>query len=265
MAGDWIKFEHTTPDKPEVIQIAAALRIDQDAVVGKLLRVWLWADQNSLNGAGMSVTGQFIDRLVCKRGFAAAMRAAGWLHGDDGALSFHNFDRHNGATAKARAMDNRKKANQRQRDKGGEQIPDNVPTATGQAAGQKPGPEKRREEKSNTIPQTPSVAAQAPDPRHSEITQRWGPTYSAKFGTTYAFQPRDAATLKRFLQTCADSPDVILKTAGEAWDRLRVDRFAKNCKHAGTIHGLCVHYNDIRVELQMPEFRLQDKTASPFR
>ena len=38
MAGDWIKVEHTTPDKPEVVKLADMIGIDQDAVVGKLLR-----------------------------------------------------------------------------------------------------------------------------------------------------------------------------------------------------------------------------------
>ncbi len=40
MAGDWIKVQHVTPDKPEVWQIADRLDIDPDAVVGKLIRVW---------------------------------------------------------------------------------------------------------------------------------------------------------------------------------------------------------------------------------
>jgi hypothetical protein len=42
MAGDWIKFELTTLDKPEVCQIADLADIDPDAVVGKLMRVWGW-------------------------------------------------------------------------------------------------------------------------------------------------------------------------------------------------------------------------------
>lgn len=40
MAGDWIKFEIGTSDKPEVRAIAHDLNIDLDAVIGKLLRVW---------------------------------------------------------------------------------------------------------------------------------------------------------------------------------------------------------------------------------
>ena len=34
MAGDWIKFETVTPDKPEVYELAGLLNLDPDAVVG---------------------------------------------------------------------------------------------------------------------------------------------------------------------------------------------------------------------------------------
>ena len=63
MAGDWIKVEHTTPDKPEVVKLAGILGIDQDAVVGKLLRLWIWADQQSVSGNAITVTNSFLDRL----------------------------------------------------------------------------------------------------------------------------------------------------------------------------------------------------------
>lgn len=152
MAGDWIKFEHTTSDKPEVVRMATLLRIDQDAVVGKLLRVWVWADLNSVDGKTVGITEAFVDRITCRRGFAAAMRAVGWLHGDDGSLSFANFSRHNGATAKSRAIDNRKKSARRERDKCPENVPDTGGQNEGQNGEQKGGPEKRREEKSMIDP-----------------------------------------------------------------------------------------------------------------
>ena len=142
MAGDWIKIELTTPDKPEVIRMATALRLDQDTVVGKLIRVWAWADQNSVNGNDVRVTGAFLDRLTTKRGFAAAMRAVGWLSGDDGRLSLPNFDLHNGETAKERAQTNRRVAQHRKRRLcNAASVTDVTPPAL-----IKPLPEKRREE-----------------------------------------------------------------------------------------------------------------------
>jgi len=103
MAGDWIKIEQTTPDKPEIIRMAELLKLDSDSVVGKLVRIWVWADLNSVDGNAITVTEAFLDKLTHKRGFAAAMRVVGWLAGDEGALNFPGFERHNGKSAKARA------------------------------------------------------------------------------------------------------------------------------------------------------------------
>ncbi len=143
MAGEWIKFETTTPDKPEVVNMAAMLNIDQDAVVGKLLRIWIWADENSVNGEAVTVTDAFIDRLTFTKKFSSAMRSVGWLTGNDGSLTFPKFDRHNGNSAKTRAMTNRRVA--KSRSGNGESNEDVTPNVTVPAL-QKPLPEKRREE-----------------------------------------------------------------------------------------------------------------------
>jgi len=162
MSGDWIKIEITTPDKPEVVAMATHLRIDQDAVVGKLLRLWGWANLNSENGEALPITEAFVDRLTNQRRFASALRLVGWLTGTDGALCFVNFDRHNGSSAKARAMENRKKASQRQRDKTGT----NVPMPAGHSPGPKPGPEIEEEieiqSSARPIPPPPAAKGEFP-------------------------------------------------------------------------------------------------------
>jgi hypothetical protein len=98
VAGDWIKFEVGTSEKPEVWAIADALDIDPDAVVGKLLRVWAWF------GNAPSVSAKLLDRLVGVTGFCKTVVDAGWLKDENGQLSISNFDRHNGETAKTRAL-----------------------------------------------------------------------------------------------------------------------------------------------------------------
>ena len=170
MANNWIKIEQGTPDKTEMVRMAALLKIDQDAVVGKLLRLWLWADQNTVDGAEMAVNAAFIDRLTNRRGFAAALRAAGWLHGEDDALTFVNFTRHNGTTAKARAMENRKKASQRERDEtppDDDNSPPDCPDDNGTDDGTKTGTRGRgrgriRENTSNLAPTEPGAPAAPP-------------------------------------------------------------------------------------------------------
>lgn len=116
----WIKIEVILPDKEEVIQMARLLKMkDTDTVVGKLIRLWAWADLQTVDGACVQCTDEFIDRMTFCKGFAKALRAAGWLLGEDGALVFPHFERHNGETTKERMSTNRRVARFRGKGKKG--------------------------------------------------------------------------------------------------------------------------------------------------
>ena len=114
MAGDWIKFEVATSDKPEVWAIADALLIDPDAVVGKLLRVWAWFDQQTESGNAPSVTKALLDRAVGVTDFCQTVINVGWMVDDGKSITLPNFDRHNGTSAKKRAETNRRVAKHRE-------------------------------------------------------------------------------------------------------------------------------------------------------
>lgn len=46
----WIELHDTLPDHPKVAEAAELLKLDKDAVVGKLVRLWVWALNNRENG-----------------------------------------------------------------------------------------------------------------------------------------------------------------------------------------------------------------------
>lgn len=46
----WIELHDNLPDHPKVIELATVLKMDKDAVVGKLIRLWLWALLNRESG-----------------------------------------------------------------------------------------------------------------------------------------------------------------------------------------------------------------------
>ena len=101
----WIKISHELPDKPEVAGIAGILNIDQDAVVGKLIRVWSWLDQHTTDGRVTFASKTFVDRLAFQPGFGDAMEKVSWLKSSArGGWAVPNFARHNGETAKSRAQ-----------------------------------------------------------------------------------------------------------------------------------------------------------------
>jgi uncharacterized phage protein (TIGR02220 family) len=113
MAGDWIKMRIALADDPAVISIAARLSVDEFEVVGMLHHLWGWADTQSRDGHAPGVTNVWIDRYVRHVGFAEAMVSVGWLKVDESGVTFPNFERHNGESAKARALAAERKRNQR--------------------------------------------------------------------------------------------------------------------------------------------------------
>ena len=136
MAGDWIKLQKDTFDKPEVLAIATRMGIDPDAVVGKLGRIWSWFDTHTVDGNASCVTFSFIDRYVGVTGFAEQVALVGWLVQNGHDLTLPNFGYHNGETAKTRALAKNRGEKHRSNANG------NAPSVT------KSLPEKRREEKS---------------------------------------------------------------------------------------------------------------------
>lgn len=167
MAGDWIKFELATMDKPEVCQIADLADIDQDAVVGKLMRVWAWFDQQTEKGNAPSVSKKLLDRSVGVSGFCDHMKAVGWMAESEGVISLPHFERHNGKTGKNRALTAKRVSNHKTKG--------NAASVTSAL----PKEEKRRED------QNPLSAQESVDPRMpTEMTLDWQP--GQKLLKTYA-------------------------------------------------------------------------------
>ena len=108
-------MQHSTPDKPEVMKIGKLLGISSEAAFGHIFRVWCWADEQSLDGHALDVTEADIDAVARHAGVAQAMRQVGWLEGQDGSISFPNFERHNGESAKKRALATERKREERSR------------------------------------------------------------------------------------------------------------------------------------------------------
>lgn len=168
MAGDWIKFELATLDKPEVCQIADLANIDLDAVVGKLLRVWGWFDQQTELGNAPSVTKKLLDRLVGVSGFCDHMVSVGWLIEADGVISIPNFDRHNGKTAKNRSLTALRVASHKKGNGKG-----NAASVTAPLAGALPKEEKRRDKEQQQ--QTPAPTAGIEARQRFEMFEGWQP------------------------------------------------------------------------------------------
>lgn len=104
----WIKFDHTTLNKPEIFLIKKNLSLNKAETIGHLLILWTWFDQISEDGETMG-TLEIVDELTIP-GFAETLVSIGWLEYAEGKLILPNFTNHNGQTAKARAMDQKRKS-----------------------------------------------------------------------------------------------------------------------------------------------------------
>jgi hypothetical protein len=104
MAGEWIKMRIDLASDPAVVRIRRATGLDADSVVGKLHRLWGWADVHTADGSAAGLDVDWVDETAGVPGFGAAMIAAGWLEADDAGIRFANFDKHNGQPAKVRAL-----------------------------------------------------------------------------------------------------------------------------------------------------------------
>ncbi len=116
MAGDWIKMRHDLGDDPAVITLIAETScVDADHVVGKLHKLWSWADRQSRKGHAPGVTPQWLDTFLGCQGFAKVLKKVGWLRVTDEDIVIPKFDRHMSKSAKNRALAARRKVTQRSR------------------------------------------------------------------------------------------------------------------------------------------------------
>lgn len=88
--------------------MAEILDIDPDAVLGKVIRFWMWADQNTENGNLNVTTSGYINRITSCPGFADALVQVGWLRRGENCLVIPNFDYHMSESAKKRANNAKK-------------------------------------------------------------------------------------------------------------------------------------------------------------
>lgn len=149
MAG-WIKMRTGLWTHPKVALIAMRLGIPRAAVIGCLHGAWSIADEHSEDGTIAYLTTDMIDAQVEQPGFAQQMAAVGWLEITDTGVQFPRYEEHNGATAKRRASEQKRKRVERAA------VHDPPPVRNPSASMRtKCGPEERRGEEKKKPPIVP--------------------------------------------------------------------------------------------------------------
>ncbi len=128
MAGDWIPIRIDLADEPEVIAIGDELGIDYDTVVGKLVRLWGWANRITADGNARRVTQKWVDARIGVTGFAKAMADVGWLTISSTGLEFPRFDVWNSQSGKQRILGAKRAATFRHQKSNGVSVTNALPT-----------------------------------------------------------------------------------------------------------------------------------------
>ena len=114
MAGDWIKVEMNTPDKPELRHIARMCGVSLGEAFIAWFRLWSDFDRHTADGEVRFFTSADCDDVAQLPGIGAALSSdggCGWLVFHANGMTVTHWDWHNGKSAKNRAEDmNRKRA-----------------------------------------------------------------------------------------------------------------------------------------------------------
>ena len=72
----WIEVHDTLPDHPKVLRAAKALKLDSDALVGKLVRLWVWALGNREDGVLNDLDADRLDVIMQYKGKSSTLLEA---------------------------------------------------------------------------------------------------------------------------------------------------------------------------------------------
>jgi len=112
----------------------------RDEALGAVVRFWVWADSNTVDGVVDGVASHDVDAMLSCPGLCAALGMVGWLEIDNEneRMTIPKFTRHNGKSAKKRALRNERQAKWRD---------GNVDVHVDTIVSTQASPEKRREDK----------------------------------------------------------------------------------------------------------------------
>lgn len=173
VAGDWIKMRTDLRDDPRVLAVADQLQVDPDLIVGKLHRLWSYADKYTTDGLIPHTTASSLDKMLGIEGFSGALTAVHWLDNEPQGLKIPRFDEHNGTSAKRRAQEATRKAAVRS-------LSANSPQVMRTGSGRDAELEKRREEESIVSPNgdTPASPSSEADPEPPITPNELGAAYN---------------------------------------------------------------------------------------
>lgn len=104
MAEPWIKIRHVLASSPKVIGIADALKVEVCTALGATIMLLILADTHTVNGQLDHFSFARVDEMLRVPGYCAAAESVGLLRKTDTGIALLDFKKHNGSSAKKRAL-----------------------------------------------------------------------------------------------------------------------------------------------------------------
>lgn len=198
MAGEWIAYDITLPEKPEVQELLDTTGEPVEVVVFRLLRLWGWASMHCADGTARMTVPRLVRTCGGDDAFWMAVQAVGWLEIDEAAetVAVPGWDRRFSCSAKARIQESDRKRAYEDRNPGRKRTfaPSDGGASDGPTAASRRGEEKR-------IPPPPREGVE-----ESEAAAGWG-----------ALRPAWSAGPGKAWKPAAPPPELAARLAEQGW------------------------------------------------
>jgi hypothetical protein len=106
MAGEWCPIDCNLATKPEVLELVDETGEPADAVIGRLVQLWLWSAMNSEDGTARMTVRRLCRQFGGSDTFWAGVQRVGWLEVDEenGTVAIPGWERRFSSAAKARVQ-----------------------------------------------------------------------------------------------------------------------------------------------------------------
>ena len=106
MAGEWCPIDCNLATKPEVLELVDETGDPADAVIGRLVQLWLWSAMNSEDGTARMTVRRLCRQFGGSDTFWAGVQRVGWLEVDEanGTVAIPGWERRFSSAAKARVQ-----------------------------------------------------------------------------------------------------------------------------------------------------------------
>lgn len=109
-SANWMKVQKHTPDKPEIRHIARRCGCGLGDAFLAWFKVYTYFDETTADGSIAFFAPEDVDDIGGLPGLGKAMTDVGWLIFDSSGCTIVNWDRHNGTSAKRRAVEAERQA-----------------------------------------------------------------------------------------------------------------------------------------------------------